>query len=270
MRGPASCLARTPYACRSIHGEYLKDLLLVLIQKELKIRYKSSWLGYLWSLAHPLAFALIYYVAFGIFMRVQIPDYPLFLICGLFPWQWLANSLHASPLVFLGNASLVKRVWFPRNVLVAAVVLNDGIHFVLSIPVISGFLLAYHLSPSWSWLIGIPLLVLAQFTLVYGVALAIASLNLFFRDLERLTALLVTFLLFLTPVVYADSMIPAGYRALLYLNPVAPLILSWRNLFLSGSLQPPVIALAWLYALLAVALGSLIYQKLASRFAEVV
>ncbi len=223
---------------RSVDGEYLKDLLLVLVQKELKIRYKSRWLGYLWFFAQPPGLRPhYYYVAFGIFMRVQIPDYPLFLICGLSPWQWLENSLRASPLVFLGT-SLLKRVQFPRNVLVAGVVLNDGIHFVLSVPVISGFLLAYRLAPSWSWLIEIPLLALAQFTPVYGVALAIASLNLFFRDLERLTALLVTFLLLLTPVVYADSMIPAGYRALLDLNPVAPLIPSWRNQSQSNGSSP--------------------------------
>lgn len=253
-----------------MNGEYFKDLLLVLTQKEIKARYKNSWLGYAWSIANPLTFALVYFIAFGIFIRVEIPHYPLFLIAGLFPWQWLANSINSAPNIFLWNATLLKKVRFPVNVLVAATVLNDGIHFLLSLPVIIGSLLVYHLAPSWSWLIGIPLLTAAQFALVYGGALAIASLNLFFRDLERLTTLLVTFLFFLTPIVYSDSMIPPRYQAIIYLNPVSPLILSWKQLFLSGELHWPLIAASWLYALAAVGLGSLMCRKLSWKFAEVV
>jgi lipopolysaccharide transport system permease protein len=248
---------------------YLKDLLLVLTQKEIKLRYQNTWLGYAWSVANPLAFALIYFIAFGIFMRVEIPHYPLFLIAGLFPWHWLAHSISAAPNIFLANATLIKKVRFPSSVLVTANVLNAGIHFVLSFPVILGFLLVYHFVPSWSWLFGIPLLVLAQFMMVYGIALAVASLNLFFRDLDRLVSLLVTFLFFLTPIAYSSSMIPAQYHAFMYLNPVAPLMLSWQQLFLDGNLNWPLVAASYFYAIVALALGSLIYQKLSFSFAEV-
>jgi lipopolysaccharide transport system permease protein len=250
--------------------EYLKDLVVVLTQKEIKLRYKSSWLGYVWSVANPLAFATLYFIAFRIFMRVDIPQYPLFLIAGLFPWQWVANSVSAAPGLFLGNASLLKKVRFPRNVLVAVSVLNDGIHFLCAIPVLVGFLFLYGSRPSLSWLIGIPFLALGQFMLVYGLALAISSLNLFFRDLERLTTLVVTFLFFLTPIVYSESMIPMRYRPLVYLNPAAPIVLNWRELFLSGGLNWSFIALAYVYALVACAVGTAIYIKLSRKFAEVV
>jgi len=203
-------------------------------------------------------------------MRVEIPQYSLFLIAGLFPWQWLSNSTSAAPNIFLSNATLLKKVRFPRNILVASTVLNDGVHFLVSIPVILGFLLAYGFTPSWSWLIAIPLLVLAQFMMVYGLALAIASLNLFFRDLERLTVLLITFVFFLTPIIYSEGMIPARYQMLLDLNPVAPLILSWRQLFLSGSITWSLVASSYTYALVALGVGSLIYRKLSWKFAEVV
>ena len=254
----------------SLGLEYLRDLVLVLTQKEIKVRYKSTWLGYAWSIANPLAFALIYFIAFGMVMQVQIPQYSVFLIAGLFPWQWLANSINAAPTIFLGNSTLLRRVRFPRNLLLASTVLNDGIHFLLSIPIILAFLLIYHRVPSWSWLIGIPLLVLAQGMMVYGLALALASLNLFFRDLERLTVLLVTFLFFLTPIAYSESMIPAQYRGLIYLNPVAPLFLSWQQLFLSGSLHGSFVAASYLYALMSLTLGTLVYRKLSWKFAEVV
>jgi homopolymeric O-antigen transport system permease protein len=250
--------------------EHLIDLVVVLTQKEIKLRYKNSWLGYLWSIANPLAFAVIYFVAFKTFMRVDIPQYTLFLIAGLFPWQWLANSIGAAPNIFLGNATLLKKVRFPRNALVPPTVLNDGIHFLCSIPVLVVFLFVYDSRPSWSWLIGVPLLAVGQFLLVYGLALAIASLNLFFRDLERLTTLVVTFLFFLTPIVYSEAMVPTRYRALIYLNPAAPIILSWRNLFLLGDLNWPLIAIGYAYAMAVFAVGTAIYRKLSWKFAEVV
>jgi lipopolysaccharide transport system permease protein len=250
--------------------EHVTDLLLVLTQKEIKVRYKNSWLGYLWSVAHPLAFALVYFIAFGLFLRVDIPNYTLFLISGLFAWHWLANSITSSPNIFLSNSTLLKKVQFPHHTLVAAMVLNDGFHYLVSIPVITAFLLIYRIAPSWIWLIGIPGLSVAQFLLIYGLALAIASVNLFFRDLERLTSLLVMFLFFLTPVVYSETMVPAAFRSVLYLNPFSTMILGWRNLFLFGRIDWALLLIGYAHAFVAVGLGLLVYQSLRWRFAEVV
>jgi lipopolysaccharide transport system permease protein len=248
------------------------DLLVVLTQKEFKVRYKSSWLGYAWSVANPLAFSLVYFVAFGVFMRMQVPGYPypLFLIVGLFPWQWVGNSVNSAPATFVSNANLIKRVRFPRAALVATSVVTDGIHFLVSLPVIVGLLLAYGLSPAWSWLAGIPLLTVAQFTLVYGLALIVASLNLFFRDLERLTAIATSFLFFLTPIVYPTTAIPPRFQALLYLNPFAPVIRGWQSLFLSGTLDLVLVVAAQAWGLGFLVLGLLVYRALSPRFAELV
>ena len=88
---------------------YYFDLLLALTQKEIKARYKSSFLGYLWSIANPLSLALVFFLAFKVFMKIPIENYALFLIAGLFPWQWFANSVVGSAGVYLGNASLIKK-----------------------------------------------------------------------------------------------------------------------------------------------------------------
>src|SRR4030043_1369754 len=173
------------------------DLITVLTQKEMKVRYKSTFFGYLWSVAYPLAFALVFFIAFKVIMRIQIENYALFLIAGLFPWQWFSNSVNASPTVFLGNASIIKKVNFPRNTLPFMTVLQDMIHFILSIPVIVLFLFLYQKSPSLSWIYGIPLLLVIQFFLTYGVSLVVSSINLFFRDLERLTSIFMMLLFYL-------------------------------------------------------------------------
>jgi lipopolysaccharide transport system permease protein len=246
-----------------------RDLVLVLTEKEIKVRYKSSVLGFLWSVGNPLATALVFYLAFKMVMRIQIEAYPLFLIAGLFPWQWFANSTNASTCVFLYNASIIKKVKFPRNILPLTNVLQDMLHFVMSIPVIILLLLVYHRTPSWSWLWGIPLLLVVQGFAMYGISLAIASVNLFFRDMERLTGIVMTLLFYCTPVVYSETMVPEKYHWVLTLNPVAPMIISWRNLFLEGTLSLEYLGISVAYSLVFMWAGMAIYRKLEWRFAEI-
>ena len=245
------------------------DLITVLTQKEIKVRYKSSIFGYLWSIGHPLAFAFVFFIAFKVVMKIQMEDYALFLIAGLFPWQWFANSVNASPMVFLGNASIIKRVNFPRNIIPFTTVLQDMIHFVLSIPVIVLFMFIYHKSLSLSWFYGIPLLLGIQFFMTYGISLIVSSINLFFRDLERLTVIFITLLFYFTPIIYPETMIPEKYKPFINLNPLAPLMISWRNLFLNGQLEPTSLMVSLAYSTFAFMLGYLVYRKLSWKFAEV-
>lgn len=251
-------------------GEYLRDLVVVLTEKDIKGRYKNSWLGYAWSVLNPLAFATVYYLAFGVFMHVQIQDYPLFLVAGLFPWQWISHSMSAAPNIFLANATLLKKVRFARHVLVASTVLSDGLHFLMSIPVVITFLMLYHVSPSLFWFIGVPVLTGIQLVMVYGLSLFVASLNLFLRDLDRLTILVMSFLFFLTPIAYKNTMIPEQYQPYIYLNPFTPLILSWQQLFLTGTLNGSEVRTAAIMACLVAIAGYGTYSKLAPRFAEVI
>lgn len=245
------------------------DLITVLTQKEMKVRYKNSFLGYVWSILNPLAFAFIFFIIFKVVMRIQMENYTLFLITGLFPWQCFFNSVNMSPRVFLANASIIKKVNFPRNVALLAVVLQDMIHFILAIPVIVFFMVVYGKQPSFSWFYGIPILLCIQLFMTYGITLAVSSINLFFRDLERLTAIFTMFLFYVTPIIYPETMIPAKYRYLIDLNPVAPLMISWRNLFLEGTLKLELLAISLAYGVAAYLTGYFIYKKLSWKFAEV-
>jgi lipopolysaccharide transport system permease protein len=245
------------------------DLIKVVTQKELKVRYRSSVFGYMWSIGHPLAFAFVFFVAFKVVMKIQMKDYVLFLIAGLFPWQWFSNSVNLSPTVFLGNASLIKKVNFPRNVIPFAMVLQDMIHFLFSIPVIVLFIYIYQRSPDLSWFYGVPLLLGIQFLMTYGFSLLISSLNLFFRDLERLISIFTTLLFYFTPIIYPETMIPERYQRLIYLNPLSALMTSWRNLFLNGTLDPVSLIVSLVYSGSVFLIGYTVYKKLSWKFAEV-
>lgn len=249
--------------------ENYRDLVLVLLQRELKIRYKNKVLGYLWSVANPLTSALIYFFVFGVIMQVREADYALVLISGLFPWQWFSNSVGSSPNLFVGSGAIIKKVNFPRNIVPLCAVLNHMIHFMASVPVIIVFLLVFHRLPSLSWLYGIPILLILQFTMAYGVALGLASINLFFRDLERLTHIVMNFLFFLTPILYTVDRYPEEYRTLLVaINPPAGLMVNWRQLILYGTLNPLYLLISLLYAILFFVIGYSIYRKLSWKFAE--
>jgi lipopolysaccharide transport system permease protein len=246
------------------------DLITVLTQKEMKVRYKSTFFGYAWSIAHPLAFAFVFFMAVKVVMRIQMEGYAVFLIAGLFPWQWFSNSVNASPMVFFLNASLIKKVSLPRNILPLATVLQDMIHFLLAIPVIVLFLFIYHKSPSFSWLYGIPLLLIIQLLMTYGLSLIISSLNLFIRDLERLTGIGTSLLFYFTPIIYPETMIPARYKTLvLFANPLSSLMVSWRNLFLNGTLEFSLVVASSAYSLVVLMVGYMVYSRLSWKFAEV-
>lgn len=245
------------------------ELTLVLTKKEIKVRYKSYLLGYVWSIANPLAFAFVFYVVFQVIMKIQIENYVIFLISGLFPWQWFSNSVNTSTATFLGNASLIKKIKFPRSSVVLAVVLQDAAHFALSLPVVAVFLLAYGKSPALAWLWGIPILMFVQLLLTFGAALFLATVNLFFRDMERLVAVIMVFVFYFTPVLYSENLIPDKFVGFLTLHPVAPLIISWRSLLLNGVMNFEYVKIALVHAAAIFFIGYWVYRKLSWRFAEV-
>lgn len=249
--------------------ENYRDLLLVLVQKEMQVRYKNKALGYLWSIASPLASAMVFFVVFKIMMRVRVEDYTLVLMTGLFPWQWFANCVNSAPRMFAGNASLIKKLRFPRNIIPLSAVINHLIHFLLTLPVIVLLMFYYGYTPSWSWLYGIPILCAIQLVMVYGLSLLIASLNLFLRDLERLVTIIMNFAFYLAPILYTEDLIPERYKHLVYLHPAAPLMIDWRNLFLHGTLNPMYVLASAGYAIVFFLIGYRVYKALSWRFGEV-
>lgn len=248
--------------------EQVRDLVYILTLKEIKTRYKNSFFGYVWSLANPLAYALIFYFAFGIIFRFKVENYALFLICGLFPWQWLNNSITGSSRIFLQNANLIKKSIFPRYILQIANCLQDGFHFLMTIPVIFIFLLAFDVGLNPIFVIGVPLLVLIQFTMVVGASLVIGTLNVFFRDIDYMMQILFQMLFYLTPILYPLSKVPEEYAGFILLNPFAPIVLAWKDLYLEGFLNEQYILLSLMYSALFLLVGVIVYRKLSWRFAE--
>ena len=246
----------------------IRDLIYILTAKEIKTRYKNNVLGYFWSLMNPLAYALIFYFAFGVIFRFKMENYALFLICGLFPWQWMNNSSVTSANVFLSNASLIKKAIFPRYIVAIASCLQEGFHFLMTIPVIIIFMIVFDVDVKPMLLLGIPLLIVIQFVMVVGLSLIIGTLNVFFRDINYIVQVLFQMLFYLTPILYPLSKIPEQYVGYMFLNPFHPIISCWRDLFMEGFLNMELVIFATAYALVFLILGIFIYKRLSWKFAE--
>lgn len=251
-----------------INLKHSLELLYLLVRKDLKVRYKNSILGYLWALANPFAFALVYYIAFKIIMRVEMSNYSVFLLTGMFPWVWFTNSLVQATGSFRNNVSLVKKVNLARAVLPLGSVVHEMVHFLFALPVLCGFIYFNGSALHSSWLWQLPLMILLQLAMIYPLALALALVNVFVRDVEYIVGIGISLLFFLTPVIYPVSMIPGKYKHFFEWSPLTVMVCNWRSVFLDGYLDFGLIIRCVEVGLVMSLLSFLIYRKGACKLGE--
>jgi lipopolysaccharide transport system permease protein len=244
------------------------ETLGLLVMKDLRVRYKSSFLGYLWALANPLAFTVVYYFAFQVIMRVQIENYGVYLVTGLFPWTWMAASLIQSASSYRANRGLVRKVKIEPAILPLSSTVHEMVHFFFALPVLLGAILVTGGTWHVSWLALIPVMVLVQFSMIYPIGLMLAIANVFVRDVEYLIGIVLQMLFFLTPIVYSSSAAPPGYERVLVWNPFASMIEAWRVLFYEGRLSPEAVSRCVIFAAVAAVVGWPIHRALHARIGE--
>ena len=237
-------------------------------RRDLKLRYQDTALGLLWSLIKPLTIGAVLYVVLSKFIRIRVDDYHLVLLSALFPWIWFQTSVLLGTSSFRANAALIKKVPFPRFVLPFSTILNNGIHFLIAIPILVILLAVSGQYPSATWLIGVPILVLLQAALLMGTLLLVASIDVFFRDLEHLVEVVLFMLLYASPILYPLDLVPDGWRPIMLINPLTSLIEAWRGLFLRNELPGLDIWPALLFTTGALVLGWLVFRRLEPGFAD--
>jgi len=245
------------------------DLLKLLVKKEITLRYKRTYLGFLWSLLNPILTGVVLFIAFNIFMRFEVENFALFVMAAIFPWTWFSASVSMSANTLTGNVSLIKKVIFPKHFLLLATIIAQLVNFIFSLPVLIVLVYFYGGAPSLNWLIGIPVLVIVQFAVIYGLSLLISTANAFFRDLEYLVNVLISLLFWMTPIVYPLEAVPEEYRSLLVMNPVTYLIQAWRDLFFNNTLNWHYIFISMITAAAVLIVGLLVFKKLDRKLDEV-
>jgi lipopolysaccharide transport system permease protein len=231
-----------------------RDLLLNLVTRDLKMRYKRSVLGNLWSLLNPLFLLIVYVFLFQQVLKVNIQNYPLFMFCAILPWNWFSSTLSMAPRAVIDNRDLVRKPYFPTQVLPIVTTLASLVNYLFALPVLFVFLLIFRVHLGLA-LLALPLMLGIQFLLSTGIAFIIATANVRFRDIQHLIGIVMIFWFYLTPIFYDSAAVPEKFKAAYWLNPMAHLIDAYRDIFLYARLPDPILLLTLLTISLIVFVG---------------
>lgn len=247
---------------RSPFARYRHSLWL-LSSRDLRVRYSTSVLGYLWSILDPLVMGAIYWFVFTqVFQRkVDVEPYIIFLLCALLPWMWFNSTVSDSTRAFLKDAKLVRSTTLPRTIWVGRLVLSKGIEFLASLPVLAVFAIATGAAVRWQ-VVFFPLAMLIQAVLTLGVGLIVAPLVVFFRDLERATKLVLRFLFYASPIVYGiPDLIDLGLELPASFNPLTGVFSLYRAAFFPEQLDWLAVGIGSGMSVLLLAVGILVFRR---------
>lgn len=245
-----------------------RELLKTNVKKDIGGKYKNSFLGVLWSFINPLLQIAVYAFVFQIIMRSSIENYAVYLCCALVPWQYFSGVVLRGAATIIDNGNIIKKVYFPREILPISIVTSEGINFLISTIIILGFVIISGIGLSinifWYFLI-----IAIQYIISLGISFIVSSLSVYFRDLLHLLGVFMQLLFYATPIVYSVNDVPAGFRWLLKINPMSYLIEGYRSIFYDKI--PPdfhSLGIALIMGIVLCVIGYCVFRKLEKGFAE--
>ena len=245
-----------------------RELLKTNVKKDIRGKYKASFLGVLWSFINPLLQVLVYAIVFPYIMRVQTDNYLIFLICGIIPWTWFTYSISNGTTSITNNSNLIKKVYFPREILPISVVTSGLINFLISCIIILIFVLLGGLGISWH-LIFLPFIALIQYIVTLAAILLLSAINVYVKDVEYIVVFIINMLFYATPILYSTEMFSGWITWLFKLNPLSHLISAYRDIFYLHQVpQIPSLLILLGIGILLLVVCYKIFNKLEKRFAE--
>lgn len=245
-----------------------RELLKTNVQKEIRGKYKGSFLGVLWSFINPLLMVLVYALVFPYIMRTNVDNYLIFLIVAIIPWNFFTTVINSGCNCIWINGGIIKKVYFPREILPISVVAAGLVNFLISCIIILLFLLFGGIGFSIQ-LLWLPLIAIIQSLFSLGLLFILSAINVYVRDIEYLVAFIINLLFYATPILYTVDMFPSTIRWVLYLNPLSHLIDAYRSIFYYQTI-PNIGSLIYigLLAIIVLMIGYFIFKKLEKGFAE--
>ncbi|MCR4581615.1 MAG: ABC transporter permease [Bacilli bacterium] len=248
---------------------HYREFLRTNVKKDIRGKYKASFLGVLWSFINPLLQVVVYAIVFPYIMRVQTPNYLIFLICGIIPWTWFTMSLMLGTTCITGNSNLIKKVYFPREILPISTVTSGGVNFLISCIIILLFALFGGIGISWH-LVFLPLIMLLQYIITLALVFLTSAFNVYVKDVEYMVTFIMNLLFYATPILYTADMFAGSKFAFIFkLNPMAYIVESYRNIFYAHEV-PGLKSMAILYVagILFLIVCYALFKKVEKRFAE--
>jgi lipopolysaccharide transport system permease protein len=250
-----------------------RELLWLITQREIKVRYKQSILGVLWAILQPFSLMIVFTIFFSWFARMQsdsIP-YPLFSYAALLPWTFFSSSLSSAIPSLIANSHIITKIYFPREIVPLASVFAAFLDFIIASAIFVLMMVFYGVTPTWNVLYILPLAAI-QIAFTTGICLLLSAFTVLYRDVRHMLPLVIQIWMFVTPILYPVSVVPARWRVwYLTLNPMAVIIDGYRRAAIQG--VPPqlhYLALAAVVSGVLVWLGYKYFKHLEREFADIV
>ena len=245
-----------------------RELLKTNIKKEIRGKYKGSWLGVIWTFLNPLLMLAIYAIVFPHILRVDVENYTIFMIVALIPWNFFTTAIQTGTNSVVINGNILKKVYFPREIIPISITISQLINFLITCIIVAIFILFSGVGFSIHLLL-FPLLVLIQFMLTLGLTFILSALTVFVRDVSHFVSVILTLGFYATPIVYLGSMLPENLQIFLKLNPMAQLVESYRSVLYYHELPNMMMLTIWgIGSLVILILGYIIFKKLEKSFVE--
>ncbi|MBE0069260.1 ABC transporter permease [Thermoanaerobacterium thermosaccharolyticum] len=245
-----------------------REMLYSMVKRDLRTRYKGSFLGFLWTFINPLLQLIVYYVLFSTIMRINVDNYAMFLFVTLLPWIYFSTAILQSTNIIISNNNLIKKIYFPRAILTISVALSGLINMLFGFVIVIFALIIFKIQIGIS-IIMLPLIIINEFVFVLGLSFLFSALNVYFRDLEHILGIVTMAWFYLTPIIYPINMVPIKYTKLFFINPMTSIILPYRDVLFYG-LWPDVkvILLSLLSSIFILVFAFGVFDRLQRGFAE--
>ncbi len=246
-----------------------REMIFSLVRRDLRGRYKGTVLGFLWTFINPLLQLAVYTLVFSSILRMGIDKYYIFLFVALIPWIFFSGTITGGCEVILGATNMVKKIYFPREVLPLAYTISSFVNMLFSFIVVFAVLIfsGYGLNPVA--LLYLPIIMIVEFMLALGMALLFSALTVYLRDLQHILGIVMMAWQFLTPIMYPEEMIPEKFMRIWRLNPMTSVITAYRDILYNKQI-PNINTLleATILGVLLLVIGEVVFRRLQRNFAE--
>lgn len=245
-----------------------RELLKTSVKKEVRSKYKNSFLGVMWSFLNPLLQIVVYAIIFSLILKNKQENYAIFLCCGIIPWTFFAIAINKSAFTLIENGNIIKKVYFPREIIPISVVTAETINFLISTLIIIGFTVIGGIGIS-KFILFYPIILGVQYVIILAFSFIVSSICVYFRDLQHFIGIILQLLFYAAPIVYSQDAIPTEYQWILKYNPMTYIINAYRDIFYYQKLVNfmPLIIL-FVIGILTCVVNYKIFYKLQKGFAE--
>lgn len=245
-----------------------RELLKTNIKKEIRGKYKGSWLGIIWTFLNPLLMLAVYAFVFPYILRVQVENYTIFMIVALIPWNFFTMAIQSGTGCVVANGHILKKVYFPREIIPISITTSQLVNFLITCVIVFAFILFSGVGFSIHILM-LPLLILIQYCITLAFTFILSALTVFVRDIDHFVSVILTLGFYATPIVYQASMLPAKFQWALKINPMAQLVEGYRAILYYHKMPDLKMIGIWgILSIILLIIGYNIFKRLEKSFVE--